>query len=173
MDCWNYSIKYLLESKNISYEENEYIFSEVFEWVSLLSKIWIILLKYYKEVIIIHENKEIFVNLKEDEIPLKEEYIKWLNVFKKDWWVYLNKKINLDLLKEYLNNYECVIPIKKWEWSHLVVLKEIWDASVSLIDNKKWEYYISIEEFEELLDLYNWKYVLFCNEGKESEFKLN
>ena len=173
MDCWNYSIKYLLESKNISYEENEYIFSEVFEWVSLLSKIWIILLKYYKEVIIIHENKEIFVNLKEDEIPLKEEYIKWLNVFKKDWWVYLNKKINLDLLKEYLNNYESVIPIKKWEWSHLVVLKEIWDASVSLIDNKKWEYYISIEEFEELLDLYNWKYVLFCNEGKESEFKLN
>ena len=173
MDCWNYSIKYLLESKNISYEENEYIFSEVFEWVSLLSKIWIILLKYYKEVIIIHENKEIFVNLKEDEIPLKEEYIKWLNVFKKDWWVYLNKKINLDLLKEYLNNHECIIPIKKWEWSHLVVLKEIWDASVSLIDNKKWEYYISIEEFEELLDLYNWKYVLFCNEGKESEFKLN
>lgn len=173
MDCWNYSIKYLLESKNIPYEESEYIFSEVFEWVSLLSKIWIILLKYYKEVIIIHENKEIFVNLKEDEIPLKEEYIKWLNVFKKDWWVYLNKKINLDLLKEYLNNYECVIPIKKWEWSHLVVLKEIWDAAVSLIDNKKWEYCLSIEEFEELLDLYNWKYVLFCNEGKESEFKLN
>jgi hypothetical protein len=35
-------------------------------------------------VIIIHENKEIFINLKEDEIPLKEEYIGWLNEFKKN-----------------------------------------------------------------------------------------
>jgi hypothetical protein len=32
---------------------------------------------------------------------------------------------------------------------------------VHLVDNKKWEFNVSIAEFEDLMDLENWKYVLF------------
>ena len=78
MDCWNFSIKYLLKNKNIQYQENNFIFSEVFEWVTLLPKIWIELLNYYNEVIIMHECEDVFINLNEDEIPLKDEYAKMI-----------------------------------------------------------------------------------------------
>ena len=163
MDCWNFSINYLLQIKDIPYQESNFIFSEVFEWVSLLSKIGIVLLDYYKEVSIIHEHEEIFINLTEDEIPLMNEYIKWLDDFQKKWWKYSNREISLDFLEENLKDNYCIIPIKKWEWSHLVILKEMKNDDVILIDNKKWEYSISKDEFNDLISLYNWKYVLFVN----------
>lgn len=163
MDCWNFSINYLLQIKGIPYKESNFIFSEVFEWVSLLSKIGIVLLDYYKEVSIIHEHEEIFINLTEDEIPLRDEYVKWLDNFQKKWWKYSNREISLDFLEENLKDNYCIIPIKKWEWSHLVILKEVKNDDVILIDNKKWEYSISKDEFNDLISLYNWKYVLFVN----------
>ena len=109
MDCWNFSINYLLQIKDIPYQESNFIFSEVFEWVSLLSKIGIVLLDYYKEVNIIHEHEEIFINLAEDEIPLRDEYIKWLDDFQKKWWKYSNREINLDFLEENLKDNYCII----------------------------------------------------------------
>ena len=162
MDCWNFSIKYLLKNKNIQYQENDFIFSEVFEWVTLLPKIWIELLNYYNEVIIMHECEDVFINLNEDEIPLKDEYIKWLEGFEHQWGRYENKIISLIFLEDKLKKYDCIIPIKKGEWSHLVVLKKIDNNSVIIIDNKKWEFIVNKKEFEDLINLHNWKYVLFC-----------
>ena len=162
MDCWNFSIKYLLKNKNIQYQENDFIFSEVFEWVTLLPKIWIELLNYYNKVIIMHECEDVFINLNEDEIPLKDEYIKWLEEFEHQWGRYENKIISLIFLEDKLKKYDCIIPIKKGEWSHLVVLKKIDNNSVIIIDNKKWEYTVTKEKFEDLINLHNWKYVLFC-----------
>ena len=162
MDCWNFCISYLLLNKNIGYKQTDFIFSEIFSGVGLLSKIWIYLLEYFDYVEIIHENEEIFINLQDDEIPLLKEYKDRLNKFKENWWNYSNAIIDIKLLKEKLNDYSCIIPIKKGEWSHLVILSRINDNNVTLIDNKKWKYSVSLEEFEDLIKLYNWKYVLFC-----------
>jgi hypothetical protein len=41
-------------------------------------------LKYYPNIEIIHENQDIFINLKNDEIPLLEEYIHCLDEFQKE-----------------------------------------------------------------------------------------
>ena len=160
MDCWNFSINYILKNNNILYQESDFIFSKVFEWVTLLPKIGIVLLKYFHEVIIVHAHKEIFINLKEDEIPLLQEYSKYLEEFEKLWWIYSNDEINLEYIKNQLKKYDCIIPIKKWEWSHLVVLKKIDNISVTMIDNKKWEYNVKLDEFLDLIDLVNWKYLL-------------
>ena len=43
----------------------------------------------------------------------------------------------------------------------MVVLREIEGNDVFLVDNKKWEFTVSKDEFENLIDLYDWKYVLF------------
>jgi hypothetical protein len=40
-------------------------------------------LKNFSDVEIIHENKDVFINLKNDEIPLLEEYKYRLNEFQK------------------------------------------------------------------------------------------
>ena len=162
MDCWNFCISHLLSNENIEYKESDFIFSEIFSWVSLLPKIWITLLEYSNDIEIIHENEDIFINLQDDEIPLLNEYKNRLNKFIENWWKYINTTININLLKEKLNNYSCIIPIKKGEWSHLVILSKINKDIVTLIDNKKWEYPVSIEEFENLIELHNWKYVLNC-----------
>lgn len=161
MNCWNFCISWILSHNNQNYKESDSIFSEIFPWVSLLSKIWLLLLDFSLKVEIIHENEEIFINLKKDEIPLLNEYKQRLKEFENKWWIYSNTNITIPYLKGKLDNFYCIIPIKKWEWSHLVILDNIKDDNISLIDNKKWKLNISKDEFEYLINLYNWKYVLF------------
>ena len=81
--------------------------------------------------------------------------------FQKLWWKYSNNQISILFLKEKLTDNYCIIPIKKGEWSHFVILDSINENEVNLVDNKKWEFGISISEFENLIDLENGKYVLF------------
>ena len=161
MDCGNFCISRLLSKKNQEYSNWDFIFSEVFQWVTLLPKIWIFLLNYYSKIEIIHENQDIFINLKDDEIPLLEEYKRWLSEFQKLWWKYSNNQILIQFLKENLKDNYCIIPVKKGEWSHFVILDSIDENGVNLVDNKKWEFSISIPEFENLIDLENGKYTLF------------
>lgn len=163
MDCGNYSISWILSEINQDFEQSDFIFSEVFSWVSLLPKIWILLLKYFKNIEIIHEHQDIFINLKGEELPLLQEYAHWLDEFQKSWWKYSNREINIEYLKEKLKDNYCIIPVKKREWSHFVILYSIDENWVNLVDNKKWEFNVSISEFEDLIDLENWKYVLFAN----------
>ena len=161
MDCGNFCISWILSKINHKFEQSDFIFSEVFPWVSLLPKIWILLLKYFPNIQIIHENQDIFINLKDDEIPILEEYNHWLDEFQKSWWKYSNHEINIEYLKENLKDNYCIIPIRKREWSHFVILDSIEENQVNLVDNKKWEFSVFITEFEDLIDLENWKYVLF------------
>ena len=161
MDCWNFCISRILSQHNHDYEESDFVFSETFPWVNLLSKIWFLLLNFFDNVEIVHECEEIFINLNEDELPLLSEYKHRLNEFQNKWGIYSNANITLEYLKKKLENNYCVIPIKKWGWSHLVVLREIDGENVWLVDNKKWEFTVSVNEFEDLMNLYNWKYVLF------------
>ena len=161
MDCGNFCISLILSKINHDFEQSDFIISEVFPWVSLLPKIWILLLEDFSNVKIIHEKQDIFINLKNDELPLLEEYKHWLDEFQKSWWKYSNHEINILYLKENLKDNYCIIPIKKGEWSHFVILHSINENEVNLVDNKKWEFSISILEFENLIDLENWKYTLF------------
>ena len=163
MDCGNYCISRILSEANQKFEQSDFIFSEVFSWVTLLPKIWIILLKYFLGVEIIHENNDIFINLKDDELPLLEEYKHRLNEFQKLWWEYSNSQITILYLKENLKENYCIIPIKKGEWSHFVILSSIDENEVNLVDNKKWEFSVTVDEFENLINLENWKYVLFAS----------
>ena len=161
MDCGNFCISWILSKINHNFEQSDFIFSEVSPWVSLLPKIWILLLEDFSNVKIIHEKQDIFINLKNDELPLLEEYKHWLDEFQKSWWKYSNHEINIKYLKENLKENYCIIPIKKGEWSHFVILDSIVENQVSLVDNKKWEFSISIAEFKNLINLENWKYALF------------
>lgn len=161
MDCGNFCISWILSKINHKFEQSDFIFSEVFPWVSLLPKIWILLLEDSSNVAIIHENQDVFINLKNEELPLLEEYKYWLDEFQKSWWKYFNQEINIEILKENLKYNYCIIPIKKGEWSHFVILDSIEENQVNLVDNKKWEFSVFITEFEDLIDLENWKYVLF------------
>jgi len=164
MDCGNYCISRILSNINQKFYSSDFIFSEIFPWVSLLPKIWILLLKYSLNIEIIHENAEVFVNLNKEELPLLEEYKYWLNEFEKLWWRYLNNEINIEYLKEKLKDNYCIISIKKGEWSHFVILVSIGEDNVTLVDNKKWEFSISIDELKNLINLENWKYVLFIKQ---------
>jgi hypothetical protein len=119
------------------------------------------LLRCFPDVEIIHEIRDIFVNLKNDEIPLLDEYKYRLNEFQKVWWKYSNHEINIEYLKENLENNYCIIPIRKGEWSHFVILQSVDEDEVNLVDNKKWKFSIIVPEFENLIDLENWKYTLF------------
>ena len=161
MDCWNFCISRILSQHNHNYEESNFIFSETFPGVSLLSKIWILLLDFFDNVEIVHGCDDIFINLDENELSLLNEYKHRLDEFENKWGIYSNTGITFEYLNGKLDNHYCIIPIKKWEWSHLVVLREIRGNNVFLVDNKKWEFSISNNEFEDLIDLYNWKYVLF------------
>ena len=161
MDCGNFCTSWILSQHNYRYEETDFIFSEVFPGGSLLSKIWILLLDFFDSVEIVHEYDDIFINLNEDEVPLLNEYKHRLEEFQNKWGIYSNADITLGYLKEKIENHYCIIPIKKWEWSHLVILRKIDDGNVYLVDNKKWEFSVSKNEFEDLIDLYNWKYALF------------
>ena len=161
MDCWNFCISWILSQHNHNYEESDFIFSETFPGVNLLSKIWFLLLDFFDNVEIVHEYEEIFINLNEDELQLLNEYKHRLKEFQNKWGIYSNTDITLGYLKKKLENYYCIMPIKKWEWSHLVVLREIEGNNAFLVDNKKWEFTLTKDEFEDLIDLYNWKYVLF------------
>lgn len=161
MDCGTFCTSWILSQHNYRYVESDFIFSEVFPGGSLLSKIWILLLDFFDSVEIVHEYDDIFINLNEDEVPLLNEYKHRLNEFEKKWGKFSNADITLVYLKEKIENHYCIIPIKKWEWSHLVILRKIDDGNVYLVDNKKWEFSVSKNEFEDLIDLYNWKYVLF------------
>jgi hypothetical protein len=51
------------------------------------------------------------------------------------------------------------------EWSHFVILDSIDENQVNLVDNKKWEFIVSTAEFEDLIELENWKYVLFWSKN--------
>ena len=42
-------------------------------------------------------------------------------------------------------------------------LYSIDENQVNVVDNKKWEFSVSITEFEDLIDLENWKYVLLAD----------
>ena len=161
MDCGNFCIYRLLSKFGQEYPSSDFIFSEVFQWVSLLPKIWILLLKYCPNIEIVHENEEIFTNLKDEELPLLEEYKHWLKEFQNTWWEYSSNQISISFLKENLKDNYCIIPIKKGGWSHFVILDSIDGNWVNLVDNKKWEFSVPISEFENLIDLENWKYVLF------------
>lgn len=161
MDCGTFCTSWILSQHNYRFEESDFIFSETFPGGSLLSKIWFLLLDFFDNVEIVHEYKDIFISLDENELPLLNEYKHRLNEFEKKWGKYSNADISLEYLREKLENYYCAIPIKKWEWSHLVILCEIWHNDVFLVDNKKWEFSVSIGEFEDLINLYNWKYALF------------
>lgn len=163
MDCGNYSISWILSEIDHDFEQSDFIFSEVFSWVSLLPKIWIVLLKYFSNVEIIHEYQDIFINIKDEELPLLQEYAHWLDEFQKSWWKYSNREINIEYLKERLKDNYCIIPTKKGEWSHFVILYSIDENEVNLVDNKKWEFSVPISEFCDLMDLENWKYVLFAS----------
>ena len=163
MDCGNYCISRILSKINYNFERSDFIFSEVFPWVSLLPKIWILLFEHSPNVGIIHEKQDIFINLKDEELPLLEEYKHRLNEFQKLWWKYSNHEINIKYLKGNLKDNYCIIPITKGEWSHFVILNSIDENQVNLVDNKKWEFSVSIPEFEDLMNLENWKYVLFAN----------
>ena len=79
MDCGNYSISWILSGVNQDFKQSDFIFSEVFPWVSLLPKIWIILLKYFSNLEIIHERQDVFINLKNEELPILDEYKYRLN----------------------------------------------------------------------------------------------
>ena len=162
MDCWSFCISCILKENHQEYNSSDFIFSTIFPSVSLVPKIWILLIEFWYDVEIIHESEDIFINLNEDEIPLLEEYKTQLNEFKNKWWKYFNDDITIELLEEKLKNYFCIIPIKKWEWSHLVIVKGIDEDGIRLIDNKKWEFIVNKKEFEDLINLNNWKYVLFC-----------
>lgn len=162
MDCWNFCVSWILRNNHQEYNSSDFIFSTICPGVSLIPKIWILLIEFGYDIEIIHQYEEIFINLNEDEIPLLEEYKNQLNEFRNKWWKLFNNNITLELLNEKLKNYFCIIPIKKGSWSHLVVLKKIDNNSVIMIDNKKWEFIVDKEEFEDLIDLHNWKYVLFC-----------
>ena len=163
MDCGNYCISRILSDINQKFEQSDFIFSEIFPKGSLLPKIWITLLKYFSNIEIIHEYQDIFINLKSEEVPLLEEYSHWLDEFQKLWWKYSNHEINIEYLKEKLKENYCIIPIKKGEWSHFVILHSISENKVNLVDNKKWEFTVPILEFEDLIDLENWKYTLFAS----------
>lgn len=160
MDCGNFCISWLLSKINHEFEQSDFIFSEVFPGVTLLPKIWILLLKHFQEIKIIHENQDIFINLKNEEVPLVDEYKHRLDEFQKLWWKYSNHEINTEFLKVNLKDNYCIIPIKKGEWSHFVILQSITENEVNLVDNKKWEFSVTVDEFENLIDLENWKYVL-------------
>ena len=162
MDCGNFCISWILSKINYNFEQSDFIFSKVFPGVTLLPKIWILISKYFQKVEIIHEKQDVFINLKNEELPLLEEYKYRLNEFQKLWWKYFNNEINIKYLKENLKNNYCIIPIKKVEWSHFVILDSIDENQVNLVDNKKWEFCVSIIEFEDLINLENWKYVLFA-----------
>lgn len=161
MDCGNYCISRILSEINQNFDQSDFIFSEIFPKGSLLPKIWIFLLKHFTNIEIIHEYQDIFINIKDEELPILDEYKYRLNEFQKLWWKYSNHEINIPYLKENLKDNYCIIPIKKGEWSHFVILKSIDEDEVNLVDNKKWEFSISILEFENLIDLENWKYTLF------------
>ena len=121
----------------------------------------ILLLDSFTNIEIVHEHKDIFININEDELPLLNEYKRRLDKFQNKWWIYSNTDINLEFLEKKLINHYCIIPIKKWKWSHLVILREINNDKIQLTDNKKWDFSVSKEEFEDLINLYNWEYVLF------------
>lgn len=161
MDCGNFCLSWILENINKKSGESDFIFSEIFPGVGLLPKIWIILLEHLSNIEIIHEKEEVFVNLKNEEFPLLEEYNHRLDEFTKLWWKYFNNEITIPYLKEKLKDNYCIIPIKKGEGSHFVVLQSINENEVNLVDNKKWEFSVTIDAFENLINLKNWKYVLF------------
>ena len=160
MDCGNFCISWILSKINHDFERSDFVFSEVFPWVSLLPKIWILLFEHSSNVEIIHEKQDIFIDLKNDELPLLEEYKYRLNEFQKLWWKYYNHEIDTEFLKENLKDNFCIIPVKKGDGSHFMILDLIDENQVNLVDNKKWEFSISIPEFENVMDLENWKYVL-------------
>jgi len=164
MDCGNYCISRILSNINQKFDSSDFIFSEIFPWVSLLPKIWILLLKYSLNIEIIHENVEVFINLNKEELPLLEEYKYRLEEFQKLWWKYSNFQITIQYLSEKLRDNYCIIPIRKGEWSHFVILVSIGEDNVTLVDNKKWEFSISIDELKNLINLENWKYVLFIKQ---------
>ena len=165
MDCWNYSINRISNNswKEINYDE-ESIFSEFYPEVSILPKIGKILLKKFPNVLIIHENTELFIDLQtEEEEDIANEYREELYSYMSKWWKFWCDTIWIDLLNELIsNNLYCIIPINKenW-WSHFVVLRKE-DDNRKIIDNKKWEYNVTDDELLKLIDIKNWKYVLFC-----------
>ena len=161
MDCGNFCISRLFSKFNQEFFGSDFIFSEIFPWVSLLPKIWILLLEYLPNIKIVHENEDIFINLKDEELPLLEEYKHWLNGFQKAWWEYFNNQISISFLKENLKDNYCIISVKKGKWSHFVILDSIDGNEVNLVDNKKWEFSVMLDVFENLIDLENGKYVLF------------
>jgi ABC-type bacteriocin/lantibiotic exporter with double-glycine peptidase domain len=166
MDCWNFSINRILNDKwkSIEYDE-EKIFSEFYPEVSLLPKIWKILLKVFPNVLIIHENNELFINIEnEEEEELLNEYREELYNYMSKWWKFWCNQITIELLNEIIsNNFYCIIPIKKGEiGSHFVVLRKDNKNNRKIIDNKKWEFKVNNEELEDLINIINGKYALFC-----------
>ena len=165
MDCWNYSLKRILESswKIFDYDE-EKIFSINYPEVSLLPKIGKILLKEFNNVAIIHEEPELFKNIEsQEEEEIADEYREELYNFISKGWKFWCNKIDIDFLTPILSEeIYCIIPIKKWEKdSHFVVLRK-WENWI-IDDNKLWEYEVNDEELADLIDLYNGKYVLLCS----------
>ena len=51
--------------------------------------------------------------------------------------LYYNHEIDTEFLKEKLKDNFCIIPIKKGEESHFVILDLIDENQVNLVDNKK------------------------------------
>lgn len=164
MDCWNYSINRILNDKGseVNYDE-ESIFSEYYPEFSILPKIGKVLLKVFPNVLIIHENTELFINLKsQEEEEVANEYREELYNYMSKWWKFWCNEISLDLIDELLsNNFYAIVPIKKDKGSHFVVLRKI-DGKRIIFDNKNWEYNVTDDELLELMNLENWKYILFC-----------
>ena len=165
MNCWNFSLERILKNKwyDINYDQ-EYILSEYYPDVSLLPKIWKILLKSFPNVLILHENTELFINIEtEDETDIANEYREELYDFISKWWKFWCNTINTELINELLSNkFYCIIPINKENaWTHFVILTKENDAW-KIFDNSKWEYTVSEEELNNLMNIKNWKYILFC-----------
>jgi hypothetical protein len=93
MDCGNFCISWILSKINHKFEQSDFVFSEVFPWVSLLPKIWILLFEHSSNVEIIHEKQDIFIDLKNDELPLLEEYKYQMNFKNYDENIIIMKSI--------------------------------------------------------------------------------
>ena len=174
MDCWNYSINRILNDKGIDVDyDEESIFSEYYPEFSILPKIGKVLLKVFPNVLIIHENTELFINLKsQEEEEVANEYREELYNYMSKWWKFWCDEISLGLINELLsNNFYCIVPIKKDNGSHFVVLRKGEEKNWLIIDNKKWSYNVTDDELLDLMNIENWKYILFCGDfvKKQSE----
>lgn len=143
---------------------SHFIASKAVPWGSLFPKMWIVLLSFFQEVILLHETEELFVNLQPYQMPLMEEYLFWLKAFEKSGGINQIQKISLDsLLQKIQENYHIIVPLEKVIWKkHFVNVFGYIQNMVYVFDNELWEYSLSQDTFFSYLSSHNGRYVLMC-----------